>query len=210
MDQGVIHNLKVHYRKLVIQRKIRAVDNKSGEVSITVLDAIRMLNQAWGSVKDTTIRNCFRHAGFVSATTISDDDEAPESDDDPEDDVPLGTLFGLPTGVKIGDYVAVDSVVPTSAEATDDYIINSIVCDREPTSDDDDNDDNDDTCVPKPKPTLESALSACDVLREFLECTETSETVLSSLAKSEHFQREYSSFEGTQPPDQHHKLFYEI
>ncbi|XP_060077937.1 tigger transposable element-derived protein 4-like [Ylistrum balloti] len=38
MDQGVIRNLKTHYRKLAIQRKLRAIDT-STDVTITVLDA---------------------------------------------------------------------------------------------------------------------------------------------------------------------------
>ena len=48
MDQGVIRNLKLYYRKLVIQIVFRAVDNKI-DLTISVLDALRMLSQAWGS-----------------------------------------------------------------------------------------------------------------------------------------------------------------
>ena len=65
MDQVVIWNLKLHYRKLVIKKKIRAVDNKT-DFTISVLDALRMLSQAWGSVTSKTISNCFRHAKFVN------------------------------------------------------------------------------------------------------------------------------------------------
>lgn len=63
MDQGVIRNLKLHYRKLVIKKKIRAIDTKT-EFVINVLDALRMLNHAWSNVTSTTIANCYRHAGF--------------------------------------------------------------------------------------------------------------------------------------------------
>lgn len=56
MDQGVIRNLKLHYRKLVIQKQITAIDTKT-EFAITVLDGIRMLNHAWSKVTQTTIAN---------------------------------------------------------------------------------------------------------------------------------------------------------
>ena len=45
MDQGVIRNLKLHYRKLVIKKIIRAIDTKT-EFVINVLDALCMLNHA--------------------------------------------------------------------------------------------------------------------------------------------------------------------
>lgn len=51
MDQGVIRNLKVQYRKLLIQRKIRAIDlNSEFSINIHELDALRMLRRAWGLV----------------------------------------------------------------------------------------------------------------------------------------------------------------
>ena len=45
MDQGVIRNLKLHYRKLVIKKIIRAIDTKT-EFVISVLGALRILNHA--------------------------------------------------------------------------------------------------------------------------------------------------------------------
>jgi hypothetical protein len=51
MDQGVIRNLKLHYRKLVIPKKNRAIDTKT-EFAINALDALRMLNHVWSNVPD--------------------------------------------------------------------------------------------------------------------------------------------------------------
>ena len=85
MDQGIIQNLKVHYRKRVLLRYIADID-QSKAPHISVLDAIH----AWNCVTPQTITNCFRHAGFstdnVEAT--SNDDE----DFDVEDDIPLSRL----------------------------------------------------------------------------------------------------------------------
>ena len=45
MDQGVIQNLEVHYRKRVVLRQLSAIDNKH-EFSISVLCALRLLQQS--------------------------------------------------------------------------------------------------------------------------------------------------------------------
>lgn len=61
MDQGIIQNLKIHYRKLVIMKQLKSIE-RNKELQITVLDALRMLYQAWDRVTEKTIKNCFRHA----------------------------------------------------------------------------------------------------------------------------------------------------
>jgi len=80
MDQGIIQNMKVFYRKLVVEHVIREI--KAGrEVdykAITVLDAIRMVHSAWYHVKPETIAHCFEHAGFSSLTTSASAQQQPE------------------------------------------------------------------------------------------------------------------------------------
>ncbi|XP_062582039.1 tigger transposable element-derived protein 4-like [Saccostrea cucullata] len=68
MDQGIIQNLKVHYRKRVLLRYIAAIDKKETP-HISILDALHMLSQAWACVTVKTISNCFKHAGFANSTT---------------------------------------------------------------------------------------------------------------------------------------------
>lgn len=64
MDQGIIQNLKVHYRKRLLRRRIAAID--SGEnFTFNLLDAVFLLRQAWNEVTESTISNCFRKAGFL-------------------------------------------------------------------------------------------------------------------------------------------------
>jgi len=64
MDQGIIQNLKVYYRKRLLRRRILAIDSKS-DFSLNLLNSIHLLKQAWDDVKPTTLANCFRKAGFV-------------------------------------------------------------------------------------------------------------------------------------------------
>ncbi|XP_052696183.1 tigger transposable element-derived protein 4-like [Crassostrea angulata] len=55
MDQGIIQNLKIHYRKLVIMKQLESIE-RNKELQITVLDALRMLYQAWDRVTEKTIK----------------------------------------------------------------------------------------------------------------------------------------------------------
>jgi hypothetical protein len=64
MDQGIIKNLKVHYRRYLLRRRINAIDNKV-EFEFNLLNALNLLKRAWKEVKQETLANCFRKAGFV-------------------------------------------------------------------------------------------------------------------------------------------------
>jgi hypothetical protein len=69
MDQGVIANLKCHYRKLLLRRQIQAFD-ANVPFSINLLDAVNMLRRAWDCVKEETLHNCFRKAKFIQSDEV--------------------------------------------------------------------------------------------------------------------------------------------
>ncbi|KAK3084766.1 hypothetical protein FSP39_018528 [Pinctada imbricata] len=102
MDQGIIRNLKVFYRKFVVQRKLRAIDTNS-DFTLTVLDALRMLHQACRSVTMKTIANCYRRAGFAVSESdqVAESNDDDDDDDDPDDDLPLASLMNIAPGVSI-------------------------------------------------------------------------------------------------------------
>jgi len=64
MDQGIIKNLKVHYKRFLLRRRINAIDNKT-DFEFNLLNALNLLKRAWKEVKQETLANCFRKAGFV-------------------------------------------------------------------------------------------------------------------------------------------------
>ncbi|XP_060557064.1 tigger transposable element-derived protein 4-like [Ruditapes philippinarum] len=135
MDQGVIKNLKVHYRKQVVAKKIKAVDNNK-DFSISVLDALRMMRHAWSQVTSTTIKNCYRHAGFTSTQTTD-----VESEDDADDDIPLNQLASiLGTRVSMDDYVNIDDELQATEAISDNDILSELLEARS-VDDDSDNDD---------------------------------------------------------------------
>ena len=64
MDAGIIKNMKHHYRKLLVQRRISCIDSEEEEFRVTVLDALQWLKMAWQQVTPETNKNCYRHVGF--------------------------------------------------------------------------------------------------------------------------------------------------
>ena len=66
MDQGIIQNFKVKYRKLFLTKLVGAIDkcNNVTEInkSITILDALYWAESAVSSI--SCVPNCFRKAGF--------------------------------------------------------------------------------------------------------------------------------------------------
>lgn len=99
MDQGVIIALKTQYRKLQVIQVLQNVENDEDSISLSILDAILMISEAWEKVKQTTIAKCFRHAGFqdLSPSQAEDDDDIPlarmiQSPTDEDDNVSLAQL----------------------------------------------------------------------------------------------------------------------
>ena len=70
LDQGIIQSFKVLYRKCFVKSLLDKIDNKNDEFSSTidVLDACYWIKNSWDQVSQTTIINCFNHAGYDVAS----------------------------------------------------------------------------------------------------------------------------------------------
>nr|XP_046492921.1 tigger transposable element-derived protein 6-like [Neodiprion pinetum] len=76
MDQGIINNFKVYYRKEVVHYVLKSIeDDKSPEINI--LQAMRFARKAWFSVSKTTISNGYKKAGF-KVTNVSEPENLQE------------------------------------------------------------------------------------------------------------------------------------
>ena len=92
MDQEVIQNFKTHYRKRVILRQMKAINEKK-EFTISILDTMRLMQHAWEMVQPRMIANCFRHANFQCPDSSNDVTQTNSgTDNKPEDDIPLARL----------------------------------------------------------------------------------------------------------------------
>ncbi|GFO11170.1 tigger transposable element-derived protein [Plakobranchus ocellatus] len=73
-DMGIINNLKVFYRGILLKRLIQHVDSSKSFESFkpTLLEAVSILKSAWGKVEPATVINCFRKAGFHEQNQLSE------------------------------------------------------------------------------------------------------------------------------------------
>lgn len=62
LENGITHNVKLNYRKLMLEHLIANMDLT---VKIDVLDAITFLSRSVKGVNDECIRNCFRNCGLL-------------------------------------------------------------------------------------------------------------------------------------------------
>lgn len=175
-DQGIIQNLKVHYRKRVLLKFIKAID-RDEIPNINVLDAPNLLSQAWNCVTSSTISNCFRHAGFTQPDPASPAPEESE-DFDIEDSIPLARLgeHGLNPDI-LQNFTTIDDDLRTCSELTEDDIVEEIKMKK--SADAQGQEENDNTTeLPKPQPSSDETDAACEVLRRHFERRQNSEVYL--------------------------------
>ena len=164
MDQGVIRSLKALYMTISIKMLIEAIEKKKPLPEFSILDAMQMLDLAWGKVTTKTVVNCFGKAG-ISKEKQS---EALLDADDPLKDLQeqLDKLAVYnPEFFPEGTTVSVDDSL-TSAESlmTDDAILWDVL-DEEGSENEDDTDSvsNEPIC-----PQSSDVRQALDVLREYM------------------------------------------
>ena len=131
-DQGVIQNLKVHFRKLLLTKAIRHIEAgaDTADFQITLLGALSDLKLAWDMVTASTVKNCFRTVCFAvdeetSRKTPSDQGEeqpstgssAPGTADYPlpgENTEPLLSRLLKEWNISSSEYFSVDENIVTS------------------------------------------------------------------------------------------------
>lgn len=136
-DQGIIKNLKSKYRSEVVRKIISDIDDSNVTASdlaksLSLLDAVHLLNKAWKSVSCSTIANCFHKAGFAIE----------ESEERDEIDVPAGM-----TEEEFQEYVNHDNDLQPHHMPTEEEICEEFMGVRESEEDEyeEDNEDEDET-----------------------------------------------------------------
>ena len=178
-DQGIIHSLKCHYRKRVLDKLVHDIDNNHQieDMKISVLAALRILQDAWCQVTSTTIQNCFHHCGFSCDTTSSDMETIDEEDENAQ----VFSIFAdlqdrsyIPEEMDPEEYLLMDENVPTSAMSTDDEIIEAVLSSKR-ENEDEVEEDNDCCSAPQQSIRKEEAFEYIDKLQMYFEqCTSLS------------------------------------
>ena len=172
LDQGIIQNLKQHFRKMLLSRVLSALDVfgdldlKSVVKSLTVLDAMHMVRCAWDKVTPKTIQNCFLKAHFaVSPDSDSEDEEGEEGDEqnDPEDEEFQAFLdeCGI-SEEQFSNYTEIDKDEDCFGELTEEDIAEQVKLGVQTEDADQESDDDDEVKVPDP---IEIA-KAFDIVRK--------------------------------------------
>lgn len=150
MDQGIIKNLKDHYRRLLVQKLV----DEDNNASISILDAARMCSAAWDQVSENTIKNCFKKAGFGS----NEVDISHESSEEHDDFVP---------NPDFENFVNIDEDLAVCGEETDAEILASVLESQAPASDEEDVSGQE--IEDEPVPTAVQAMAHIAKLRRFIE-----------------------------------------
>ncbi|KAK9717424.1 DDE superfamily endonuclease [Popillia japonica] len=153
MDQGIIKNVKFHYRKWILLKIINAIEKENTTVIkqvINLRECISELAKVWGhEVRESTIQHCFPKTGFCEVAVNWDR----------EDELPLRESTIQHCFPKTGFCeVAVSRDVDEHIVTIDDDILKSVTSNSEIAADDDDEEDDSDE--PVRKPTNEDMITA--------------------------------------------------
>ena len=131
LDQGIIKVFKGYYRKnlmrFVIAKCETATSSSDIVSSVSVLNAVMWINEAWKDVKPTTISNCLKKAGFDNLDTV-------DAEFDEEDDLPLQVLIDrakqeniISDCVSEGEFLTFDDEIEIFPCLSPDTIIEDII-----------------------------------------------------------------------------------
>ena len=116
LDLGIIHSLKVYYRKRVVQTSICLMElGKEVKKKINVLEAMHYIMAEWQQVSQQTIQNWFRKAGHKYQL---DGNEMANNDDDDDDFGQDWEELCRAQKYDFQSYVSVDRHVATSGVET--------------------------------------------------------------------------------------------
>lgn len=111
LDQGVIRNFKLFYRKFLVKRLLLSMNDSqsTGELEkrVTVLNAAIWITASWKNVKTETISRRFHKAGFGTS------DDLLHEENDEENDVPLSAVLENMNNIAMDDYINIDEHLQT-------------------------------------------------------------------------------------------------
>ena len=152
LDSSVTCCLKAHYSKSLAKLCLLAFEEKK-DFTVNVLEAMKLLRQAWNSVSVVTIQNCFKKVNFIR---LEAENEGVEEDDDVEEvDVEsnvnrdaeeiwerLQACGLVPETFDFSEYSKSDENIATLETVTESDILRGIQTVAETVQEESNNDDN--------------------------------------------------------------------
>ena len=163
-DAGIIQNVKMHYRKMLLRHVLFCMDEATCATDLSkkvnILDAILWLKSAWDDVQPMTIQKCFAKCGFTE-TSQPEEDDLDEVDDDLQ-------AFADDLGTTWDEYVNFDDSLATNETAAEkDWEMRLLDCQASSSSDEEleiDIIEDDSTAIPIAKHV---AIDYLNQLRDF-------------------------------------------
>ena len=129
LDQGIIANMKSHYRHLYTLGHLLPAMEAGVRSTYNLFDALGVVTQAWGLVTPRTIARCFRRAGFKHPNITE-----PTPEEDEEENLPLTQLatrltsVGIPCDTaEVNRILTEEEGLQTHGISTDDEIANAVL-----------------------------------------------------------------------------------
>lgn len=169
LDLGIIHCVKVNYRKSLIRKLLICVEQSKALRKINVLEAMYMVCAAWDLVSRETIENCFRKAGIVKAEICET-----ETEEGPEEVLPDDwKLLTNDTGISLDEFYQCDE----DLLITDIRDVEEIFKEENTkvhTEEDEDDVEQEDESVVAP-PSFKEAVEALNVLQRYVIASDINE-----------------------------------
>ncbi|GBM76085.1 hypothetical protein AVEN_242332-1 [Araneus ventricosus] len=189
MDQGVIQNFKIHYRKRIVRNVITALENNQSMPKINLRQSISEISKTWNyDVTDRTILNSFAKIRFFVSNENSGNTEE-------EDDIPLEELKKIWIQLRekeeinddelIDNFLSLDSGAETSETITQLDILDSVT-DKKSCDEDEDDEDGNDHDAEINKTSCDQMLKSFETIRSELQFEEnTPKGVFGALQRCE-------------------------
>lgn len=165
MDQGVIKNLKQIYRKKCVQRLIRNIESGKEIHDINLLDAIVIIRKSWEEVKESTISNCFRKAGFLLPKPIADEVNQENEEIEPEEWKKFQKCFSL--DLDFDTFVDIDENLAITEYLSESDILQAINTNDGDSDQEEEN--NEEETVSNNPPTALQVLAAAETVRSYIQ-----------------------------------------
>ena len=195
MDQGVIATFKQYYRRIVLQKLIITMESqpapsegntdiaKAFKDKFTLLEALRVVKTAWGFCTESTIANCFRHAGFVLVDATSGA-RVIETESESESEATEYTVTFNRAAAALGgevcsavEFVAFDSEVTTTKELT----TKEIVANLRPSQEEEEEEEEEEESPPLPVPTASKCLEMLEEVNRYIMTCEHAHEMLTNI-----------------------------
>ena len=171
LDQGIIKSFKSHYRKAMLTRIVNCMDNAASVEDVvkgfSVFTVIQMIDKAWDSVTESTIKNCFKKAGIVREASERENIDELEVVEESEE-IMANMLDNLPGDYAMDEWDDFEGFEPWEVDAA--YLVTSQSEERGPSHESiarDSEDEEEEEPTEEPIMTNMQAIAALEHLKKY-------------------------------------------